>query len=61
MDLKNKMIKTKINILCDEIECVLRVIARANDSGDNAEKEVDAGITLTSGLVSEIKGIIEST
>lgn len=55
------MIKTKINILCDEIECVLRVIARANDSGDNAEKEVDAGITLTSGLVSEIKGIIEST
>lgn len=61
MDVKNnKMAGKKINKLCDEIECVLRVMARANNSGDDTEKEIEAGITLLVPLVNEIKGTIKT-
>lgn len=60
MDEKNKMAGKKINKLCDDIECVLRAMASANSSGDDAEKEIEAGITLLRPLINEIKGVIKA-
>ncbi|CAK2099120.1 hypothetical protein VCRA2119O147_560014 [Vibrio crassostreae] len=50
----------KINRLCDDMECVLRAMANANSSGDDAEKEIEAGITLLRPLINEIKGVIKA-
>ncbi len=55
------MPKQKINKLCDEIECVLRVMSRANNSGDDAKKEIEAGLTLLQPLVNELKGVLKPT
>ncbi|EGR2774177.1 hypothetical protein V6956_004609 [Vibrio parahaemolyticus] len=60
MDEKNKMAGKKINRLCDDMECVLRAMASANSSGDDAEKEIEAGITLLRPLINEIKGVIKA-
>ncbi|CAK2046762.1 hypothetical protein VPHK348_0036 [Vibrio phage K348] len=57
---KNKMAGKKINRLCDDMECVLRAMANANSSGDDAEKEIEAGITLLRPLINEIKGVIKA-
>jgi len=57
---KNKMARKKINKLCDDIECVLRAMASANSSGDDAEKEIEAGITLLHPMINEIKGVIKA-
>ncbi|HCG7534108.1 TPA: hypothetical protein NJ418_004476 [Vibrio parahaemolyticus] len=55
------MPKQKINKLCDEIECVLRVMSRANNSGDDAKKEIEAGLILLQPLVNELKGVCKPT
>ncbi|EGQ7740938.1 hypothetical protein NAL94_23715 (plasmid) [Vibrio alginolyticus] len=54
------MPQQKINNLCDEIECVLRLMARANRSEDDASMEIEAGITLILPLVNELKGELKA-
>ncbi|EGR2700621.1 TPA: hypothetical protein ACGVAU_004439 [Vibrio vulnificus] len=62
MDVKGGLMpKQKINKLCDEIECVLRVMSRANNSGDDAQKEIEAGLILLQPLVNELKGVCKPT
>ena len=62
MDVRGDLMpKQKINKLCDEIECVLRVMSRANDSEDDPQKEIEAGLTLLQPLINEIKGVLKPT
>ncbi len=54
------MPQKKINNLCDEIEVVLRLMARANRSEDDSTKEIEAGITMIIPLVNELKGEVKA-
>ncbi|MGY5383283.1 hypothetical protein [Vibrio metschnikovii] len=52
----NKMAQESINSICSDMESLLKVMERAILSGDDAEKEISAGITLLKPLVNQIKG-----
>ncbi|WP_219624795.1 hypothetical protein [Vibrio parahaemolyticus] len=47
----------KITKLCDEMETLICLMEKANRSGDDAEREIAAGITLLMPLINEIKGV----
>ncbi|KYO58437.1 hypothetical protein AU461_23255 [Vibrio parahaemolyticus] len=57
MTRSKQMAFKKITKLCDEMETLICLMEKANRSGDDAEREIAAGVTLLMPLINEIKGV----
>jgi hypothetical protein len=44
---------------CDEIEAILSVMRRANDTGDDVRIEIGSGLNLLQALIAELRSVKE--
>ncbi|MGL1204454.1 hypothetical protein ACSTK6_01585 [Vibrio parahaemolyticus] len=44
---------------CDEMEAILNVMRRANDTGDDVRIEIGSGLNLLQALIAELRSVKE--
>ncbi len=50
----------EIYSLCEEINCIMRILKRTSESGDDVSREAEACSVLVASITNEIRGYVNA-